>query len=102
MSEITFYAASFNQRYDEPSTVYISTTQGKAEDAAEKAMQFERRDLPGYCDNSRHNDCDCQLCYPDLVLNEEYTYSARDLFTAKELRENRHELRAGEVICLGK
>jgi hypothetical protein len=97
----TYYAASFGPRYGEGSGVYVSLVVGAAEEAAEKGMEWEKEELPGYCEDP---DCkgDCSFCDPDLCLWGESSYRGKDLFTAQELRENRRALLAGEVVYLSR
>lgn len=95
----TFYAASYGPRYGDPSGTYVALIVGRAEDATEKAAQFEREDLPSYCDT---NCGDCSFCCPDVCTWGESAYQAKDLFTPAELREHRHALLKGEVIYLSR
>jgi hypothetical protein len=90
-----YYAASYWQRYCEPSGVYVSLVPGKAETAAVAGMEEEERDQAECCGN-----CGCDR--PDLCTGGEFTYKARDLFSARELMENRHALLSGEVVYLSR
>lgn len=99
-----YYAASYGHRYGDPCQTFVSLRPNLAGDAAERAMQFEADDLPGYCD-VEHDDSfpesDCSLCNPDLCLYGESTYTADDLFmNLRELGEHRHDLALGKVIVL--
>ena len=80
---------------------WVSLISGEAEEAAEKSADFEREEMPGYCD-SGEEDCQCSLCDPDIVVWNESRYTARDLFTARELMECRRALLRGEAVYLSR
>ena len=97
-----YYAASYGPRYGDPIATYVSLKPGLAEDAAERAAEWERQELPSYCEDET---CDgtCSFCDPDVcVWGECGTYRARDLFTLAELREHRRALLRGDVVCLSR
>ena len=85
----TYYAAWYGQRYGDGS-VCISLVPGQAERIAEESAAFDAEEMGDYCDT------------PAIISGNEFTHSAKDLFTAAELREHRHDLLAGKVIILHK
>jgi hypothetical protein len=101
----TYNAIAYGPRYGDPIGVMVTLRRAnedsrisfdKALLAAEKAAQFERDELPGYCEDS----CgDCSFCCPDVLTWEGY-HAAKYLFTPAELREHRRALVAGEVVVL--
>lgn len=96
----TYYAASYSQRYGEPSGSYVSLVPGRAKAAAEASAEFERQDLTNYCDDE--NCAGCSLCQPDIIAGPEFTYQVKDLFSPAKLREHRRALLRGEVVYLSR
>lgn len=112
----TYFAASYGPRFGDPVATFValdpssnhivqSSTGMKCEAAVEKAITFELEDMPGYCDLNHDapdeiGRSECSLCEPDITTSGAWTYTARDLFTAAELREHRRALLKGETIVL--
>ena len=91
-----FHAASVYFPYGDPICTYVALSRSqivgadgagkKAEEAAEKAADYD--------DMMSDDDV------PAMQAGMSFTYRAKDLFTAAELKEHRHALRSGEVIAL--
>lgn len=96
-----YFAASYGPRFGDPQGTYVALIVGRAEDAAERAAEWERNELPSYCEDEACKG-DCAFCDPDVTTWGESTYSAKDLFTAAELKKHRRDLLAGKVVCLSR
>jgi hypothetical protein len=74
-----YYAASYWQRYCEPTVSFVSLVRGKAEEAAAKGAEFERCDLPSYCE-----DAECVVESLDAIAEDgEDAELEADLYTAE-------------------
>jgi hypothetical protein len=93
----TYWTCGYGPRFGDFTGQYVSLVPGKAEEAAEKAAEWETEELPGYCEEA----CgDCAFCCPDVVTGMETNLSARDLFSARELMRHRRDLLKGDVVFL--
>lgn len=95
----TYYSAGYGPRYGDWTGQAVCLDARKVEDAIEKAAEFERKELPGYCEEQ----CgDCPFCCPDVITGMVFSYRAKELFSAKELMEHRRDLLKGEVVWLSR
>lgn len=108
-----YWAASYGPRYGDSTATYVALAPLRddsplhpevlVQDACERAADWERAELPGYCDGvhtDNEPESDCAFCSPDIVESGAYAYSACDLFTLAELREHRHDLAMGRVVVV--
>jgi hypothetical protein len=99
---MTFYAASYGPRFGDGTTV-VSLVPGRAETAAEQSAEWHRQNDWQDTEEGEHpegpcGEYGCPWC--DITWTCESTHSAKALFNAAELREHRHALRQGQVVCL--
>jgi hypothetical protein len=97
-----YYAASYGYRFGDP-TVVISLVPGKAEEAAEQSAEHERQNGWQDSEEGEHPEgpCGAYGCpWCDVSWSCESLVPGKNLFSAAELKENRHALRRGEVVFL--
>lgn len=102
MSKYDYYAASVWPRWGEVLVTFVALRPGPAEEAAEKAAEYERNETWTYAEEGhREGPCDQTACpYCDILAGIETRHPADHLFTAKELNEHRRDLIKGEVVAL--
>ena len=69
------YFGSYGPRYSDPLGTFCGLTREAVEGAVERALDYERGELPGYCDRDHSRaeygpdgrEEDCSLCNPDIV-----------------------------------
>lgn len=103
------YIGSYGHRYSDPSMRYIGFTRESVEEAVERGIEWEKKELPGYCDIEHGEDEEeaCSLCNPDIVTYgvwpihhiRDYFSGIRECINAiKDAREDPDQITALEPI----
>lgn len=91
-----FHAVSVYYPYSDPICTFVTLSRGQivgADGAGEKAEKAAEN----YAD---YDDMMSDDGVSPIQCGMAFTYRAKDLFTAAELKEHRHALRRGEVVVL--
>lgn len=104
MVTLNIYIGSYGPRYSDPIGTYAGLTRESVEDAIDRAIAYEREELPGYCDLEHPADgeeADCSLCNPDIVSFGAWPVRSGRM-TFRELLATMRELRAdpSRVVAL--
>mgnify|MGYP001582758567 CR=1 FL=1 len=76
------FIGSYGYRWNDAMGTAIGLTRSAVEEAIDKSCEWEKTEMPGYCEREHDDDPeeDCVFCNPDLV-----TYGVRPLYHCSEL-----------------